>query len=67
MLEKGTERLVIARSNGKNPNDCEYVIEVVYEDKLRNQYKINISGKGAYVNFDQAILFKHRHASQSVL
>ncbi len=61
VLEKNSERLVIARSNGKNPNDCEYIIEVVYEDKLSNQYKINISGKGAHVNFDQAVLSKHRH------
>ncbi|QJD97694.1 hypothetical protein HH214_18355 [Mucilaginibacter robiniae] len=66
VLEKGSERLVIARSNGKNPNDCEYVIEVVYEDKLHNQYKINISGKGAYVSFDQAVFFKHRHTTQSL-
>lgn len=67
VLEKGGERLVFARSNEKNPNDCEYVIEVVYEDKLRNQYKINISGKGAFVSFDQAVLFKHRHSTESVL
>ncbi len=67
VLEKNSERLVLARSNGKNPNDCEYVIEVVYEDKLRNQYKINLSGKGAHVNFDQAVLSKHRHSDKPVL
>ncbi len=62
VLEKDSERLILAKSNGKNPNDCEYVIEVVYEDKLNNQYKININGKGAHVNFDQAVLSKHRHS-----
>lgn len=62
ILEKNSERLVLARSNGKNPNDCEYIIEVIYEDKLNNRYKINISGTGANVNFDEAILVKHRHS-----
>lgn len=61
VLEKGEERLIFAHANGKNPNDCEYAIEVLYEDKLKNQYKIMITGKGAHVNFGQARMFKHRH------
>lgn len=60
VLEKDKERLIIARTNGKNVNDCEYLIEVIFEDKIRNRYSINISGKGAYVNFDEAKLIKHR-------
>jgi len=62
VLEKDAERLILARAIGKNPNDCEYIIEVLYEDKLSNQYKININGKGAHVNFGQFSLFKHRHS-----
>jgi hypothetical protein len=61
VLEKNTERLILARSTGKNPNDCEYSIDIVYEDKLANRYKLKVSGKGTAVNFDQPILVKHRY------
>lgn len=61
VLEKDSERKIICRTNGKNPNDCEYLITVVYEDKLKNKYKIDITGKGAYVTFDQAEVILHRH------
>lgn len=61
VIEKGAERLILAHANGKRPMDCEYAIEVLYEDKLKNQYKINITGKGTHVNFGQAYMFKHRH------
>ena len=48
-LDKGSRRYIFGRSNTqKHMNQCEYEIDVVYEDKLSNQYVTRIKGKGAH-------------------
>jgi len=63
VLEKGAERKIFAHANNnKSPNDCEYVIEVIFEDKLQNKYRIEISGKGSHVSFGRAELIFNRYS-----
>lgn len=49
-LEKGERRYIFGRANGNIPiNECEYEIEILYHDSLKNNYKMTIAGKGARV------------------
>lgn len=61
VLEKGKERLIFAQSSQKNPNQCEYEIQLVYEDKLGNQFELDINGVGPEVTFGVPKLTKHRY------
>ncbi|MDN3594182.1 hypothetical protein [Zunongwangia endophytica] len=47
-LEKGQRRYIFGRQSGNiHIKDCEYEIDVVYQDKLENKYVSKIVGKGA--------------------
>jgi len=47
-LDKGQRRYIFGRQKGKKHiKDCEYEIDVIYEDKLQNKYLTKIRGKGA--------------------
>ena len=49
-LEKGERRYIFARASGNKPiNECEYEIEVLYHDSLKNKFSLIIEGKGAQV------------------
>jgi hypothetical protein len=49
-LEKGQRRFIFGRRKGnKHIKDCEYEIDVIYNDKLDNKYLLKIIGKGANV------------------
>ena len=55
-LEKGQRRYIYGRSNGrKHIKDCVYEIEVIYEDKLNNEFTTTIKGKGANVEITGTI------------
>lgn len=47
-LDKGQRRYIFGRQKGnKHIKDCEYEIDVIYQDKLENKYLAKIKGKGA--------------------
>ena len=47
-LDKGQRRYIFGRQKGeKHIKDCEYEIDVIYEDKLENRYLTKIKGQGA--------------------
>lgn len=47
-LDKGQRRYIFGRQKGdRHIKDCEYEIDVIYEDKLENRYLTKIKGKGA--------------------
>lgn len=49
-IEKGERRYIFGRTKGeKNINNCTYVIELKYRDKLENEYLTIIRGQGANV------------------
>ncbi len=49
-LDKGQRHYIFGRQKGnKHIKDCEYEIDVIYEDKLQNRYLTKIKGKGASV------------------
>jgi hypothetical protein len=49
-LEKGERRYIFGRANSNNPiNECEYEIEILYHDSLKNNFNMTIVGKGAHV------------------
>lgn len=49
-LEKGERRFIFGRANGsKKINECEYEIEVLYHDNLKNKFSLILIGKGAHV------------------
>jgi len=57
-LGKGQRRYIFGRQKGnKHIKDCEYEIDVIYQDKLENKYLAKIKGKGANVKIveNQAI------------
>lgn len=62
MLNKDSERQIFAQSNGKNTNNCEYLISVFYEDKLGNKFQLDITGIGSEVSFGDPKLLKHRYS-----
>ncbi|MBJ2125858.1 hypothetical protein [Flavobacterium sp. IB48] len=47
-LEKGKRRYIFGRQKGgKHIKDCEYEVDVIYQDKLDNKYLSKIKGIGA--------------------
>lgn len=49
-LEKGERRFIFGRINGsKRISECEYEIEVLYHDNLKNRFSLILIGKGANV------------------
>ncbi|WP_343705889.1 hypothetical protein [Flavobacterium sp.] len=47
-LEKGERRYIFGRQKGgKHIKDCEYEVDVIYQDKLDNKYLSKIKGIGA--------------------
>jgi len=47
-LEKGQRRFIFGRQKGdKHIKDCQYQIEVIYEDRLENKYSTIIDGVGS--------------------
>jgi len=47
-LDKGQRRYIFGRQKGdKHIKDCEYKIDILYEDKLENRYLTKIKGRGA--------------------
>lgn len=55
-LDKGERRYIFARSNGNNHiKDAKYTIEIIYEDKLGNNYSNTINGEGANVVLSDTI------------
>lgn len=49
-LDKGQRCYIFGRQKGnKHIKDCEYEIDVIYQDKLENKYVAKIKGKGANV------------------
>lgn len=54
-LEKGQRRYIFGRPKiDKHIQYCEYEIEVIYQDKLENNYSIRIKGTGANVKIIEA-------------
>lgn len=50
-LGKGQRRYIFGKQKGeKNIKNCEYIIDVIYADKLGNKYSTTIKGKGEYVS-----------------
>lgn len=48
-LEKGQRRYIFGRPSGqKHIKDCEYEIDVIYNDKLENKFLSKIKGEGAH-------------------
>lgn len=53
-LDKGQRRYIFGRKNGnKHIKDCEYEIEIIYQDRLGTNYSSKISGKGANAKIDE--------------
>jgi hypothetical protein len=49
-LDKGQRRKIFGRQKGtKHIKDRDYVIEIIYTDKLENKYSTSLEGKGARV------------------
>jgi len=49
-LEKGERRYIFGRAIGNKPiSECEYEIEVLYHDSLKNKFSLILSGKGVHV------------------
>lgn len=47
-LDKGQRRYIFGRQKGsKHIKDCDYEIDVIYQDKLENKYLSKIKGTGA--------------------
>lgn len=56
-LDKGKRRYIFGRaSTEKHIKDCEYEIDVVYLDKLKNQYTAKIKGIGNSVKIASDVL-----------
>ncbi|TDW52725.1 hypothetical protein EV144_1011417 [Flavobacterium sp. 270] len=56
-LDKGKSRYIFGRaSTEKHIKDCEYEIDVVYLDKLKNQYTAKIIGTGNRVKIESDVL-----------
>lgn len=55
-LEKGERRYIFARSKGeKHIKDCVYTINIIYTDKLNNEYRTEIAGKGTNVKIVETL------------
>lgn len=53
-LDKGQGRKIFGRQKGtKHIKDCDYVIEIIYTDKLENKYSTTLEGKGARVKISE--------------
>lgn len=56
-LDKGSRRYIFGRaSTKKHIKDCEYEIDVIYLDKLKNQYTAKIKGTGNSVKIISDVL-----------
>lgn len=55
-LEKGERKYIFARTKGeKHIKDCAYTLNIFYSDKINNEYKTEISGKGTNVKLIETL------------
>jgi hypothetical protein len=53
ILEKDKHRGIFFSSTGKNTNACEYNINMIFEDKLHNQFSLDFTGIGSNVTIGE--------------